>query len=173
MQEASVKAPQRDYSAEHLFNDMVAKEQRVQEQQVDVDDEVELERTIEKAHQLEQDSQRVVATGEVWRALNSGEDQRHKNDIDALLRAAEEDRPFSPEQHFQAVVQDHTAPIADPNYFQDDAPAQKKNVDWDDDEIFDELLAAVPNGKTATDVHSPFNTPEPVSHLHVVEIELR
>jgi hypothetical protein len=47
---------------------MVAKEQRVQEQQVDVDDEVELERTIEKAHQLEQDSQRVVATGEVWRA---------------------------------------------------------------------------------------------------------
>ena len=169
VQEASVKAPQRDYSAEHLFNDMVAKEQRVQEQQVDVDDEAELERTIEKAHQLEQDSQRVVATGEVWRALNSGEDQRHKNDIDALLRAAEEDRPFSPEQHFQAVVQDHTAPIADPNYFQDDAPAQKKNVDWDDDEIFDELLAAVPNGKTATDVHSPFNTPEPVSHLHVVE----
>jgi len=169
VQEASVKAPQRDYSAEHLFNDMVAKEQRFQEQQVDVDDEAELERTIEKAHQLEQDSQRVVATGEVWRALNSGEDQRHKNDIDALLRAAEEDRPFSPEQHFQAVVQDHTAPIADPHYFQDDAPAQKKNVDWDDDEIFDELLAAVPNGKTATDVHSPFNTPEPVSHLHVVE----
>ncbi|OTG61533.1 DNA translocase FtsK [Acinetobacter sp. ANC 4204] len=169
VQEASVKAPQRDYSAEHLFNDMVAKEHRVQEQQVDVDDEAELERTLEKAHQLEQDSQRVVATGEVWRALNSGEDQRHKNDIDALLRAAEEDRPFSPEQHFQAVVQDHTAPIADPNYFQDNAPAQKKNVDWDDDEIFDELLAAVPNGKTATDVHSPFNMPEPVSHLHVVE----
>ena len=169
VQEASVKAPQRDYSAEHLFNDMVAKEHRVQEQVLDADDEAELERTLEKAHQLEQDSQRVVATGEVWRALNSGEDQRHKNDIDALLRAAEEDRPFSPEQHFQAVVQDHTAPIADPNYFQDNAPAQKKNVDWDDDEIFDELLAAVPNGKTATDVHSPFNMPEPVSHLHVVE----
>ncbi|MFH7809586.1 DNA translocase FtsK [Acinetobacter sp. BSP-153] len=169
VQEASVKVPQRDYSAEHLFNDMVAKEHRVQEQVLDADDEAELERTLEKAHQLEQDSQRVVATGEVWRALNSGEDQRHKNDIDALLRAAEEDRPFSPEQHFQAVVQDHTAPIADPNYFQDNAPAQKKNVDWDDDEIFDELLAAVPNGKTATDVHSPFNMPEPVSHLHVVE----
>ncbi|RGD88021.1 DNA translocase FtsK [Acinetobacter sp. SWAC57] len=169
VQEASVKAPQRDYSAEHLFNDMVAKEHRVQEQVLDADDEAELERTLKKAHQLEQDSQRVVATGEVWRALNSGEDQRHKNDIDALLRAAEEDRPFSPEQHFQAVVQDHTAPIADPNYFQDNAPAQKKNVDWDDDEIFDELLAAVPNGKTATDVHSPFNMPEPVSHLHVVE----
>src|SRR5690606_30227681 len=28
---------------------------------------------------------------------------------------------------------------------------------WDDDEIFDELLAAVPQGETATDVHSPFN----------------
>ena len=33
----------------------------------------------------------------------------------------------------------------------------KQNLDWDDDEIFDELLAAVPSGKTATDVHTPFN----------------
>ncbi|MEK5745491.1 hypothetical protein VXE41_21750, partial [Acinetobacter variabilis] len=29
-------------------------------------------------------------------------------------------------------------------------------LDWNDDEIFDELLAAVPNSKTATDVHTPF-----------------
>src|SRR5690606_10271944 len=37
------------------------------------------------------------------------------------------------------------------------APATHTGLDWDDDEIFDELLAAVPQGKTATDVHSPFN----------------
>ncbi|WP_200856157.1 hypothetical protein, partial [Klebsiella pneumoniae] len=31
-----------------------------------------------------------------------------------------------------------------------------QGLDWNDDEIFDELLAAVPNSKTATDVHTPF-----------------
>lgn len=31
-----------------------------------------------------------------------------------------------------------------------------QNINWDDDEIFDELLAAVPSAKTATDVHTPF-----------------
>ncbi len=46
-----------------------------------------LEHTLAKARQLEQDQQRVVATGEVWRALHSNEDQRHKQDIDALLKA--------------------------------------------------------------------------------------
>lgn len=36
----------------------------------------------------------------------------------------------------------------------------KSNLDWDDDEIFDELLAAVPSGKAASDVHSPFQRSE-------------
>ncbi len=32
----------------------------------------------------------------------------------------------------------------------------KSSLDWDDDQIFDELLAAVPQGKAASDLHSPF-----------------
>ena len=36
-------------------------------------------------------------------------------------------------------------------------PILKECYGFDLDEIFDELLAAVPQGKTATDVHSPFN----------------
>src|SRR5690606_34476481 len=37
------------------------------------------------------------------------------------------------------------------------------------DEIFDELLAAVPQGKTATDVHSPFNTAPAEKTARIVE----
>jgi S-DNA-T family DNA segregation ATPase FtsK/SpoIIIE len=46
---------------------------------------------------------------------------------------------------------------------------QHTGLDWDDDEIFDELLAAVPQGKTATDVHSPFNTAPPEKTSRIVE----
>ncbi|EGF34701.1 putative cell division protein, partial [Lactobacillus helveticus MTCC 5463] len=58
----------------------------------------EFEKTLEKAHHLIQDPDRVITTGEVWRALHSDEDQRHKQDIDALLKAAEEQQhpPESP-----------------------------------------------------------------------------
>lgn len=159
----------RDRVAERLFDDIADKEFNAQQQKIDVieqqltpDDQDELEQTLAKARQLTQDSQRVVATGEVWRALHSNEDQRHKQDIDALLKAAEEDQPLTQNEHFQHVADVHVEPAYE-------APVTvKKSLDWDDDEIFDELLAAVPNGKTATDVHSPFNTtvseaPEPSS----------
>ena len=150
----------RDRVAERLFDDIADKELNAQQQQeifVDEQDDEELEQAIAKAHQLEQDSKRVVSSGEVWRALNSNEDQRHKQDIDALLKAAEEEQPAPPIAHFQNVIE--TQPNAQQSFAE--RPVQNhKAVDWDDDEIFDELLAAVPNSKTATDVHSPFNTPE-------------
>lgn len=144
----------RDRTAERLFNDMVEKEHdtRVQQQQPQITDEAEFEQVLEKAHHLEKKTQRVVATGEVWRALNADEKQNHKQDIDALLKAAEESEQHTQNEHFQAVVQEQH--VADPT------PAAKQNLDWDDDEIFDELLAAVPTGKTATDVHTPFNRVE-------------
>jgi hypothetical protein len=47
------------------------------------------EHTLEQAHKLERDSQRLVATGEVWRALQR-DDASHKQEIDALLRAADD-----------------------------------------------------------------------------------
>ncbi len=150
----------RDRVAERLFDDIADKESKAQHKAHDVselqdpEDIDEFEQTLAKAHQLEKDSHRVVATGEVWRALHSSEDQRHKQDIDALLKAAEEDQASTQNEYFQHVADVHAEPAHE-------APvAAKKSLDWDDDEIFDELLAAVPNSKTATDVHSPFNTPE-------------
>lgn len=140
----------RDQAAERLFDDMVEKEQHAQQQLIiDEEDEDEFNQVLEKAHRLEQKTQRVVPTGEVWRALNSDENQTHKQDIDALLRAAEESEQHTPNEHFKAVVHDEPASTV--------ASDIKQNLDWDDDEIFDELLAAVPSGKTATDVHTPFN----------------
>ena len=145
----------RDQAAERLFDDMVEKEQHAQQQLIidDEEDEEEFNQVLEKAHRLEQKTQRVVQTGEVWRALNSDENQTHKQDIDALLKAAaEESELHTPNEHFKAVVHDEPASIV--------ASDTKQNLDWDDDEIFDELLAAVPSGKTATDVHTPFNSVE-------------
>ncbi|WP_442768374.1 DNA translocase FtsK [Acinetobacter bohemicus] len=140
----------RDQAAERLFDDMVEKEQHAQQQLIiDEEDEDEFNQVLEKAHRLEQKTQRVVPTGEVWRALNSDENQTHKQDIDALLRAAEESEQHTPNEHFKAVVHDEPASTV--------ASDIKQNLDWDDDEIFDELLAAVPSGKIATDVHTPFN----------------
>ena len=140
----------RDQAAERLFDDMVEKEQHAQQQLIiDEEDEDEFNQVLEKAHRLEQKTQRVVPTGEVWRALNSDENQTHKQDIDALLKAAEESERHTPSEHFKAVVHDEPASTV--------ASDIKQNLDWDDDEIFDELLAAVPSGKTATDVHTPFN----------------
>ncbi|OTG99309.1 DNA translocase FtsK [Acinetobacter sp. ANC 4973] len=145
----------RDQAAERLFDDMVEKEQHAQQQLIidDEEDEEEFNQVLEKAHRLEQKTQRVVQTGEVWRALNSDENQTHKQDIDALLKAAaEESELHTPNEHFKAVVHDEPASTV--------ASDTKQNLDWDDDEIFDELLAAVPSGKTATDVHTPFNSIE-------------
>lgn len=147
----------RDPAAERLFDDMVEKELYAQQLLVDDQDEAEFEQVLEKAHRLEQNTQRVVATGEVWRALNSDDNQNHNQDIDALLKAAEESEKHTPHEHFQAFVDEQ--PLASTSQ------TAKQNLDWDDDEIFDELLAAVPGGKIATDVHTPFNhvDPEPSS----------
>ncbi|MEN8426744.1 DNA translocase FtsK 4TM domain-containing protein [Acinetobacter schindleri] len=148
----------RDHVAERLFDDIADREFKAQqkkhiEPELSPEDE-EFEKTLEKAHRLIQDPDRVITTGEVWRALHSDEDQRHKQDIDALLKAAEEQQhppaaptTVAPIQEIKAHLKTET-PVP--------SVTTKKGLDWDDDEIFDELLAAVPPGKTATDVHSPF-----------------
>ncbi|MGU7801732.1 hypothetical protein ACV2ZF_31380, partial [Escherichia coli] len=69
-------------------------------------------------------------------------------EIDALLRAADDssEQPSTHEQFQQTVYQAKQNQPSDTH----------QGLDWNDDEIFDELLAAVPNSKTATDVHTPF-----------------
>ncbi len=136
--------------AERLFQDMVYKEQ-LEDQSFDPDDETEFEKTLEKAHRLEQESVKVVPTGEVWKALHQQEN--HKQEIDELLRAAEDDRQAMFESHHTGssrVTSSATSQVHDLNH---DA------LDWNDDQVFDELLAVVPESNQAG-MHTPFNRPD-------------
>ena len=147
-----------DAAANRLFEDMIDRETREDQSrfeqqqnqhyvsQFDKDDELELERALEKAHQQEQESLKVVETGEVWRAIHDDSEQKHKNDINELLKASQDIRQGYETQAHQVTPVDAYQPTSN-----------KQNINWDDDEIFDELLAAVPSAKTATDVHTPFN----------------
>ena len=130
--------------AEKLFADVVAKEQQsVQSQEVLSTED--FEQTLKQAHQLAADSQRLIQTGEVWRALQH-DDVSHKQEIDALLRAADDAiNPSS--QYVHSATEVSSVAVQRPH---------QSPVDWNDDQIFDELLAAVPNSKTAMDVHKPF-----------------
>ncbi|WP_089606436.1 DNA translocase FtsK [Acinetobacter piscicola] len=160
-----IKKTKHSQTAERLFDDMVEQEHRTQQpSQFDQDgfsdiDDLELERTLEKAHRLEQDSKRTVSSGEVWKALQ--QDQDHNSDIDALLKASEDDlkHTFNDPEH---VARDA---------FEANLNRQEKSLNWDDDQVFDELLAVVPNGQTATDIHSPFNS-ETVQSQHNVNQHL-
>ena len=134
-----VKDLRTEQAAEKLFQDVVFKEQ-LSQQIVDSEDDIEFEKTLEKAHRLEQDTQRIVPTGEVWKALHQQND--HKQEIDELLRAAEDEPRLNPSE-FKSSTEFNQAP--------------KQQLDWNDDEVFDELLAVVPNGQQATDIHSPYN----------------
>ena len=163
------------HSALSKVAELEAQQKQHVEPELSPEDE-EFEKTLEKAHRLVQDSNRIITTGEVWRALNSDEDQRHKQDIDALLKAAEENQPVSTSTHSEPVTSTLVAPIEDIKAHlkaETSVPmtTAKKGLDWDDDEIFDELLAAVPAGKTATDVHTPFTTPTATEQptLRIVE----
>src|SRR5690606_39153192 len=155
----------RDQVAERLFDDFADKESQQPQFYEDIPEAEqhapEPVETFKKEQQEPPQSDRVVATGEVWRALHSNEDQRHKQDIDALLKAAEEEQAdFCPDAFAAAPTNHHAHELTS---------STVKNLDWDDDEIFDELLAAVPQGKTATDVHSPFNSAAAEKSLRIVE----
>ncbi|OTG92648.1 DNA translocase FtsK [Acinetobacter sp. ANC 3832] len=154
----STQSSKQQRAAERLFDDLVDEgmhDKKYQEQQfVDEIDDAEFEKTLEKAHQLEKESQRVVPTGEVWKALHQEND--HKRDIDALLRAADDELETSNIHHKAENV---ISSIHTPQ--NTTVPTQRSHdenhLDWDDDQVFDELLAVVPNGKIATDIHSPYH----------------
>ncbi|WP_017401848.1 DNA translocase FtsK, partial [Acinetobacter sp. 528] len=76
----------------------------------------------------------------------------HKQEIDALLRAADD----STETEQVPTHEQFQQTISQVNQNQPSSKQDLHGLDWNDDEIFDELLAAVPNSKTATDVHTPF-----------------
>ncbi len=93
------------------------------------------EQTLNTAHRLEQDSQRLVSTGEVWRALQQ-DSTNHKQEIDALLRAADDDQDESHRYNATGLKQASAALHV--------TTGTHSHLDWQDDQVFDELLAAMP-----------------------------
>ena len=130
------------FVAEQLFADVIAKEQQEQKKPEPSQKVENFEEILEKAHQLEADSQRLVQTGEVWKALQC-DDANHKQEIDALLKAAD----ATPTSSMSTQTKVEPTLKQAPNHEQ---------LDWNDDQIFDELLAAVPNHttKVTTNVQS-------------------
>ncbi len=106
----------------------------------------ELEHTLKRAHQLEKETLSAQPTGEVWKALQQQKD--HNRDIDALLKAAQDDQLKNNLQGQQHTQQ--------PSSLSDRSTQLESGLDWDNDQVFDELLAVVPNTQTATDQHRPF-----------------
>ena len=163
------EASRHEQAAERLFDDMVSQERQGQQTLLaenEIDD-LELEKTLEKARRLKQETQQTVPTGEVWKALNQNEKQDHNQEIDALLRASEDDQLNHQNNRIHPVVhtEQNTAPLKQNTHDEHD-------LDWDDDQVFDDLLAVVPNGGAATDVHRPFSQTtqqnEQVEHASVV-----
>lgn len=148
--------PQQDRAAQQLFDDMLQDEQQPPQTHhfIDEIDDEQLEQTIAKAHALEKDTQRVVPTGEVWKALH--QPNNHKTEIDALLRAAQDE---ATEATASAALGGATAAAATHTTH----AADLERLDWDNDQIFDELLAAVPNTKQ----HPVAGTTSDLAEQHV------
>ena len=154
-------AAQHDPIAERLFNELgrpsnTASVAAMAQQQAALEREIsdeELEQTLKRAHELEKDTLSAQPTGEVWKALQQQKD--HNSDIDALLKAAQDDQlknNLQRQQHSQTPTSAQSPQQA--------ASTAASGLDWDNDQVFDELLAVVPNTQTATDQHRPFQQPQ-------------
>lgn len=143
-------APVREAAAERLFNEMLSKEreaeQRLLEQarqaelakqaeldrieaeaQAKIQAEQDMQHSFAEARRVQEEQSRAAASNEVWRALHSEEAQ--KQEIDALLKAADEEIPTT--QTFEPPTQ----PLK---------TLKQDKVDWDDDQVFDDLIKSVP-----------------------------
>ena len=142
--EQQVRDARHERVAEQLFDDMLDHEYDQNAFQVEPKDDIEV--ALARAQQVRNDRPHVVPTGEVWKALNTEKDT--KQEIDALLREAE-DKP--------ATVYNSAHPSLSEQLHSQHAQKPTSNIDWDNDEVFDELLSVVPDGKTATDIHQPYS----------------
>ncbi|MBF7684775.1 DNA translocase FtsK 4TM domain-containing protein [Acinetobacter sp. B10A] len=105
-----------DPAAEKLFAHLVKQEQT----SPPLVSEAVSEPIVEKTPQPE----KVLETGEVWRALDSKHSEQHQQDIDALLKLAEDQQNLTPSETANDV--------------------KTPSLDWNDEKIFNELLDAVP-----------------------------
>ena len=166
-QQSPEQASRNSAAVEHLFERLVdqqpvEKQAAAPQQTAERIDDTAFEKTLEKAHTLTQTSAKTIATGEVWRALDHEKVELQEQEIDALLKAAQDEHHGSTPQNFKSV--------ADP--LNQAVHSEKSGLDWNDDQIFDDLLAAVPNAKTATDLHQPFQQ-DTLSKIADVPVENR
>ncbi|MBF7689854.1 DNA translocase FtsK [Acinetobacter pollinis] len=75
-------------------------------------------------------SNSTVATGQVWRVPDQNTEDEQQKEIHALLKASEDENIT------------HTP---------------HSSVNWDDDQVFNDLLKTVPKDAVAPDVHTPFH----------------
>ena len=146
-----------DVVAERLFNEMLTKQHEAEQRVIDQAREAELAKQAEteraaaeaqakiqaeqamqasfaEARRAQEEQSRNAASSEVWRALHSEEAQ--KQEIDALLKAADEDVPAAELKHTTAPE-----PIAE----------KSDALDWNDEQVFDELMATVPQNTAKED----------------------
>lgn len=139
-----------DPVAERLLDDLAGKDQQAEKvANSPVVNDAEFEKTLQKAHQLTKQQDRIVPTGEVWRALELDKNDEQQQEIDALLQAAEE--THNTQQHVQQQVTHSNVPVD-----------LHEKVDWKDDLAFDEL---VKTSLTHDVVETPASVDTTVQHL--------
>lgn len=164
-------ATKHEQVAARLFDDMVDQEHNIQQKVLSEhkNDDDELEQTLAKARRLQEDSKRFVPTGEIWKPLEQNQD--HNRDIDALLRASEDHKDHV---HSSSDLLNNNIVHTEQNTtVLKHSTHDVQDLDWDDDQVFDDLLAVVPKDNTATDVHRPFSqTAEAHSTGHSLDLDL-
>lgn len=139
-----------DPVAERLLDDLAGKDQQAEKAaNSPVLNDAEFEKTLQKAHQLTKQQDRIVPTGEVWRALELDKNDEQQQEIDALLQAAEE--THDTQQYVQQQVTHSNVPVD-----------LHEKVDWKDDLAFDEL---VKTSLTHDVVETPASVDTTVQHL--------
>lgn len=139
-----------DPVAERLLDDLAGKDQQAEKAaNSPVLNDAEFEKTLQKAHQLTKQQDRIVPTGEVWRALELDKNDEQQQEIDALLQAAEE--THDTQQYVQQQVTHSNVPVD-----------LHEKVDWKDDLAFDEL---VKTSLTNDVVETPASVDTTVQHL--------
>ena len=164
-------ATKHEQVAARLFDDMVDQEHNIQQKVLSEhkNDDDELEQTLAKARRLQEDSKRFVPTGEIWKPLEQNQD--HNRDIDALLRASEDHKDHV---HSSSDLLNNNIVHTEQNTtVLKHSTHDVQDLDWDDDQVFDDLLAVVPKDNTATDVHRPFSqAAEAHSTGHSLDLDL-
>ncbi|SDB91925.1 DNA translocase FtsK [Acinetobacter boissieri] len=133
----TVSTVQNDPTAEKLFANLVKQEQGTVGL---VSEAITPPESTQVADHLSASSQKTVETGSVWKALDPQHVEQHQQDIDALLKLAEDQQQAT---HSESEI-----------------VSKKVGLDWNDEQIFNELLDSVPQHQQETTITYAQSTPE-------------